>query len=188
MKSVGVFLGGSNAAKEVYVQAARDLGETLARRGLTVVYGGGHIGLMGVLADAALAHGGNVIGVMPEHLIGRELAHRRLTELHVVKDMAERKAKMAELSDVFVALPGGFGTLDEIFEMVTWTQIGVQDKPCLMLNVDHFYTSLLDWVDEAVREGLIRPGHRQLLLEAETVEEALDLLGSWQLPEMPSLS
>lgn len=187
MNSVGVFLGGSNAAAPVYVDAARQLGETLARRGLSVVYGGGHIGLMGVLANAALLHGGKVIGVMPQHLIGRELAHTGLTELHIVEDMAQRKAKMAELSDVFLALPGGFGTLDEVFEMVTWTQIGVQNKPSLLLNIGGYYTPLLNWVEGAVQAGLVRPAHQELLLSADSVDEALDLLASWKLPEMPSL-
>lgn len=164
MKRVGVFLGGSGAAREVYVRAARDLGTALARRGLTLVYGGGRIGLMGVLADAALAAGGEVIGVIPQHLVDREVAHAGLSDLRVVGSMLERKALMAELADAFVALPGGYGTLDELFEMLTWTQIGTQAKACALLNVAGYYDALLAWVGHAVHEGLVRPGHRDLLL------------------------
>jgi uncharacterized protein (TIGR00730 family) len=183
-----VFLGGSGAAKDTYVQAAVRLGRELAGRDLTLVYGGGRIGLMGVLADTALASGGEVIGVIPQQLVDREVAHQGLSELRVVKNMAERKAVMAEQSDVFVALPGGYGTLDELFEMVTWTQIGVQAKPCGVLNVAGYYNSLLAWVDHAVSEGLLRPGHRGLLLEDGDAGVLLDRLSAWRLPEMPKLA
>ena len=188
MKRVGVFLGGSGAARGIYVQAAADFARELAGRGLTLVYGGGRIGLMGVLADAALAAGGEVIGVIPQHLVDREVAHQGLSGLRVVKNMAERKAVMAEQSDVFVALPGGYGTLDELFEMVTWTQIGVQAKPCGVLNVAGFYNPLLGWVDHAVSEGLVRPGHRELLLADGDPAVLLDRLAAWTLPEMPKLA
>ena len=188
MKSVGVFLGGSGAAKAVYVEAARELGQELAERKLTLVYGGGRIGLMGVIADAALSAGGKVIGVIPQSLVDREIAHPGLSELVVVSSMAERKAQMAERSDVFVALPGGYGTLDELFEMVTWTQIGTQAKPCGLLNVQGFYTSLLTWVDHAMTEGLIRPAHRDLLLADQDASRLLEHLSAWTLPEMPQLS
>ena len=188
MKSVGVFLGGSGAAKVVYVEAARELGQELAERKLTLVYGGGRIGLMGVIADAALSAGGEVIGVIPQSLVDREIAHPGLSELVVVGSMAERKAQMAERADVFVALPGGYGTLDELFEMVTWTQIGTQAKPCGLLNVQGFYNSLLVWVDHAVTEGLIRPAHRDLLLADQDASSLLERLSVWALPEMPQLS
>ncbi|BDP43111.1 putative cytokinin riboside 5'-monophosphate phosphoribohydrolase [Deinococcus aetherius] len=183
-----MFLGGSGAAKEVYVEAARHLGRELARRGLTLVYGGGRIGLMGVIADAALAAGGQVIGVIPRHLVEREVAHPGLSDLRVVGDMLERKALMAELSDAFLALPGGYGTLDELFEMLTWTQIGTQAKACGVLNVAGYYDPLLAWVDHAVREGLVRPGHRDLLLSGDDVGTLLDDLAAWTLPEMPRLA
>lgn len=188
MKHVGVFLGGSGAAKEVYVEAARSLGQQLAEQGLTLVYGGGRIGLMGVIADAALAAGGEVIGVIPQHLVAREVAHPGLSDLRVVGDMLERKALMAELSDVFVALPGGYGTLDELFEMVTWTQIGTQAKPCGVLNVAGYYDHLLAWVEHAVGEGLVRAGHRDLLLSADDSATLLDRLATWTLPDMPKLA
>lgn len=188
MKRVGVFLGGSGAAKDTYVQAARELGEHLVARELTLVYGGGRIGLMGVIADAVLSSGGEVIGVIPQHLVDREIAHPHLSKLHVVNTMLERKALMAELSDTFIALPGGFGTLDELFEMVTWTQIGRQAKPCGLLNVAGYYTPLLTWTDRAVEEGLIRPNHRNLLLAEENAVTLLEQLERWTLPEMPALA
>lgn len=188
MRRVGVFLGGSGAAKEVYVEAAHRLGQELAGRGLTLVYGGGRIGLMGVLADAVLAAGGEVIGVIPRHLVEREVAHPGLSDLRVVGDMAERKALMADLSDAFLALPGGYGTLDELFEMLTWTQIGTHTKACGVLNVAGYYDHLLAWVEHAVREGLVRPGHRDLLLADEDAATLLDRLAAWTLPEMPRLA
>lgn len=188
MKHVGVFLGGSGAAKSVYVDAARALGRHLAHQGLTLVYGGGRIGLMGVLADAALEQGGEVIGVIPRHLVDREVAHPGLSDLRVVSGMLERKTLMAELSDVFIALPGGYGTLDELFEMVTWTQIGTQAKPCGVLNVAGYYDHLLAWVDHAVAEGLVRAGHRDLLVSGADAEVLLHQLAAWTLPEMPPLA
>lgn len=188
MKYVGVFLGGSGAAKDVYAEAAQRLGRCLAKRNLTLVYGGGRIGLMGVLANAALAAGGTVIGVIPSHLVDQEVAHQGLSDLRVVGTMLERKALMAELSDVFIALPGGYGTLDELFEMVTWTQIGVQSKPCGVLNVQGYYSSLLAWTEHAVNEGLIRPGHRGLLVADNDLESLLDQLEVWTLPLMPTLA
>ena len=187
MKRVGVFLGGSGAAKPAYVEAARHLGHELAERGLTLVYGGGRIGLMGVIADAALARGGEVIGVIPRHLVEREVAHPTLRDLRIVENMLQRKALMAELSDAFIALPGGYGTLDELFEMVTWTQVGTHAKPCGVLNVMGYYNSLLSWVDHAVQEGLIRSGHRELLISDEQVDILLEKLASWRLPKMPKL-
>ena len=143
---------------------------------------------MGVIADAALAAGGTVIGVIPHHLVEQEVAHRGLSELRVVGTMLERKALMAELSDVFLALPGGYGTLDELFEMVTWTQIGVQSKPCGVLNVRGYYSSLLAWVEHAVNEGLIRPGHSGLLVADDDLERLLDRLEAWTSPSMPMLT
>ena len=185
MKAVAVFCGGSRGRGEVYLEAARTVGRTLAERGLTLVYGGGHIGLMGALADAALSAGGEVVGVMPQSLLDRELAHQRLSRLEVVPDMLTRKARMAELTDAFVALPGGYGTLDELFEMLTWTQIGAQTKPCGVLNVAGYYDALLAWVDHAVQEGLVRVGHRALLQEDEDIDVLLEKLSVWTHLEVP---
>lgn len=168
-----------------YADAARALGRELVTRELILVYGGGNIGLMGVLADAVLEAGGEVVGVMPQHLIERELAHDGLSRLEVVGDMLERKARMAALSDAFIALPGGYGTLDELFEMLTWTQIGTQLKPCGVLNVAGYYDALLAWVAHAVREGLVRPGHAKLLLAETDAGELLHALASWSFQEIP---
>lgn len=155
MKCVAVFCGGCSGVEEAYVRAARKTGRELAERGLTLVYGGGHIGLMGILADAALAAGGEVVGVIPQSLVDRESAHAGLSRLEVVSDMLTRKARMAALADVFVALPGGYGTLDELFEMVTWTQIGAHAKPCGVLNVEGYYDDLMAWTAHADDQGFI---------------------------------
>ena len=182
-----MFCGGSRGRGEVYLESARSVGHTLAERGITLVYGGGHIGLMGALADAALLAGGEVVGVMPQSLLDRELAHQGLSRLEVVPDMLTRKARMAELADAFVALPGGYGTLDELFEMLTWTQIGVQTKPCGVLNVAGYYDALLTWVDHAVHEGLVRQGHRGLLQADTDIAALLEKLSIWTHPEVPLL-
>jgi uncharacterized protein (TIGR00730 family) len=158
-----VFCGSSAGVRPSYARAARDLGILLARRGIGLVYGGGSEGLMGAVADAALAAGGEVIGVIPETLVAREFAHARLTELRIVTSMHERKALMAELSDAFVTLPGGFGTLDETCEMLTWTQLGIHEKPCGMLDVDGYFAPLLAFLDSAVVEGFLRPENRALV-------------------------
>lgn len=185
---VGVFCGGSGAAKQSHRTAAAALGTVLARRGIGLVYGGGRIGLMGVLADAMLEAGGNVIGVIPQHLVAREIAHTRVQDLRVVGSMLERKALMAELSDAFIALPGGFGTMDELFEMLTWSQIGLQTKPSALLNVAGFWDPLLAWVARALEDGLLRPAHAGLLLEGKDPDEVLSRLAAWSLPAMPALA
>src|SRR5262249_19565137 len=149
MKSIGVFCGSSFGAKPEYTAAAREVGALLARRGIALVYGGGKVGLMGVVADAALAEGGRVIGVIPQLLMKKEVAHAGLTELRVVASMTERKLLMGELSDAFIALPGGIGTLDEFFEVWTWTQLGLQTKACGLLNVDGFFDPLIEFLDRA---------------------------------------
>lgn len=185
MNAVAVFCGGSRGRGELYLVAARTVGHTLAERGLTLVYGGGHIGLMGALADAALAAGGTVVGVMPQSLMDRELAHQGLSRLEVVPDMLTRKARMAELADAFVALPGGYGTLDELFEMLTWTQIGTHAKPCGLLNVAGYYDALLAWAEHAVQEGLVRQGHRNLLQADADITALLEKLSAWTHLEVP---
>jgi uncharacterized protein (TIGR00730 family) len=160
---LGVFCGSSDGRHPAYVEAARTVGRLAAARGLAIVYGGSRLGLMGAVADAALAAGGTVIGVIPRALVDREIAHSGLSALHVVSGMHERKAKMAELSHAFVALPGGAGTLDELFEIWTWAQLGLHDKPIGLLDLDGFYTHLLRHLDTAVAAGFLRPSARATL-------------------------
>jgi uncharacterized protein (TIGR00730 family) len=164
------------------VEAARATGRTLARRGIGVVYGGGSVGLMGALADATLAAGGEVIGVIPRALQLRELAHGGLTALHVVGSMHERKARMAELSEGFVALPGGIGTLEELAEIVTWAQLGLHRRPCGLLDVGGYWQPLVALLDHAVEEGFVRPEHRGLVVVARDADELLDRFAAWQPP------
>jgi uncharacterized protein (TIGR00730 family) len=176
MQRVCVFCGSLTGNQPIYAEAARQLGQSLARRSLSLVYGGGHIGLMGVLADSVLAGGGRVIGVIPRALVDRELAHGGVTELRVVETMHERKALMADLADGFIALPGGFGTADELFEILTWAQLGIHDKPIGLLNVAGYFDHLLAWLDHALREGFLAAAHRNSLRLAREPELLLDLL------------
>ena len=165
-----VFCGSSFGARAVYREAAEAFGALLARRQIELVYGGARAGLMGALADAVLAGGGQVIGVIPEALMERELAHRGLTDLRVVGSMHQRKALMASLSDGFVALPGGIGTLEELFEVWTWSQLGLHAKPCALLDVDGFYGGLAAFMDHVVEQGFLEPKQRQaLIVEADAV-------------------
>lgn len=161
------------------------MGALLARRGIGLVYGGGNVGLMGVLADAVLDHGGEVIGVIPQALADREIAHPRLTELHVVDSMHTRKAMMADRSDAFVAMPGGVGTFEEFFEAVTWTQLGLHRKPCGLLNVNAFYSPLAAFIDLAVTEGFIKPIHRAAIVVDDDPARLLDTLATIKLPDVP---
>lgn len=183
MRRLCVFCGSSGGRRPAYAAAARRLGEALAERGLGLVYGGGHVGLMGALADAVLRAGGEVVGVIPQALVDKELAHAGVTELRVVGTMHERKALMADLADGFVALPGAFGTGDELFEILTWSQLGLHEKPVGVLNVEGFFDPLLAWLDQAVREGFLRPEHRRLLVEETDVARLLDGLAAWRPPE-----
>ncbi len=164
MRRVCVFCGSNAGTRNEYTEAARALAGVLVERKLGVVYGGGNVGMMGVLADAALARGGEVIGVIPRKLVDKEVAHRGVTELRIVETMHERKAMMNELADAFIALPGGFGTLDEFFEVLTWSQLGFHAKPCALLNVAGYYDRLLAMLDHAAAEGLLRPAHRELVV------------------------
>jgi len=175
-----VFCGSSPGADPRHVTTATALGAALAKRGIGLVYGGGHVGLMGAVADGALAAGGEVIGVMTEALVAREIAHTGLSQLEVTATMHERKARMADLGDGFTMLPGGFGTLDELFEALTWTQLGVHDKPCSMLDPTGYFDPLLAFADRAVEQRFVRPEHRALLLVAREVDELLALLAAWQ--------
>jgi uncharacterized protein (TIGR00730 family) len=185
MQRVCVFCGSSAGSNPAYAEAARTLGRAMVERGHSLVYGGGHVGLMGVLADAVLEAGGEAIGVIPHALNEREIAHLRLTRLHVVDSMHERKAKMAEMSDAFIAMPGGFGTYEEFFEAVTWTQLGVHKKPCGLLNVAGFYDPIVQFLDHAVREQFIRPAHRGTVLVDSDPARLLDQLAAVVLPDVP---
>ncbi len=182
MRRVCVFCGSSPGARPSYRLAAERLGAAIAKRGLGLVYGGAHVGLMGVVADAALALQGEVIGVLPRALEARELAHRSLTQLHVVDSMHERKALMADLSDSFIALPGGIGTLEETFEAWSWTQLGLHAKPCALLDVDGYYAPLEAFLDGAVEERFVRAEHRSMLLMDDDAERLLDRLAQWRAP------
>jgi uncharacterized protein (TIGR00730 family) len=186
VKRLCVFAGSSSGARSAYAAAARDLAGELVRRGLGLVYGGGSVGLMGALADAALAAGGEVIGVIPRPLATRELAHPGLTALHVVESMHERKALMASLVDGFVALPGGFGTLEEALETVTWSQLGIHRKPLGLLNVEGYWEALRAMVAHAVGEGFVRPEYVGLMVFADAPASLLDALGAWRPPDVPS--
>lgn len=176
IKSICLFCGSSAGHKPIYREAAEHFGATLAARGITLVYGGGDVGLMGVAADAALAAGGKVIGVIPRSLMDMEVGHLGLTEMHVVETMHERKALMASRSDAFIALPGSFGTLDEMFEVLTWNQIGAHDKPVGLLNVAGYYDALLTFVKHIEMEGFLRPQHVPLLRVHDELDGLLDLL------------
>jgi uncharacterized protein (TIGR00730 family) len=184
VKRICVFCGSNTGARPAYTQAARQVGTTLAWRGLGLVYGGGCVGLMGVVADAALAAGGDVIGVIPDALAAREVAHTGLTSLEIVDSMHARKARMADLSDAFVALPGGYGTLEEFCEVLTWGQLGLHRKPCGLLNVEGYYDALLAFLDHAVTERFVHPAHRALVLESREPDTLLDQLAGYIPPTL----
>src|SRR5215470_1923052 len=182
LKRICVFCGSSVGARPAYRQAAQRLGELLAERGIGVVFGGGCVGLMGALADAALSKGGEVIGVIPDSLVRREIGHQGVTRLHVVETMHQRKALMADLSDAFITLPGGYGTLEEFCEAVTWSQLGIQQKHCGLLNIEGYWDGLLAVLDHAVDEQFVRPENAQLVLVAQTPEWMLERLSAWTSP------
>jgi len=182
MRSVCVYCGSNAGNKPAYAERAAALGTRLAQERLALVYGGGNVGLMGIVADAALASGGEVVGVIPEQLVGWEVAHAGLTRLEVVANMHERKARMFDLSDAFVALPGGFGTLDEMFEMLTWRQLGLGDKPCAFLDVDGFYAPLIAMMDRMVEERFLHPDQRRDLWHGDN----LDALFAWMREYEPA--
>ena len=180
MKRICVFCGSSSGSRPEYRAAAEEMGTELVRRNIGLVFGGGKVGLMGVLADAVLRAGGEAVGVIPEHIMSREIGHNGLTKLHVVRSMHERKALMADLSDAFVALPGGFGTLEEFCEVLTWSQLGLHAKPCGILNVSGYYTPLLAMFDHAVEERFLKPENRGLVLARESAAELLRALEGWR--------
>lgn len=179
MKRVCVFCGSNAGSRPIYAQMAQRLGTLLAQSNIGVVYGGARVGIMGMIADSTLAAGGEVIGVLPDFLFNKELAHAGLTELHIVASMHERKAKMAEYADAFIALPGGLGTFEEIFEMLTWTQLGVHKKPCGLLNLEGYYDPLRAQLDRAVSDGFLRPQHRDIAIVEEDPQALLTRLRNY---------
>jgi uncharacterized protein (TIGR00730 family) len=179
-----VFCGSSAGQDPVYIETARSLGKTLARNGIELVYGGASVGLMGAVADAALSEGGRVIGVMPQALVDKEIAHRGLSDLRVVGSMHERKALMAELSDGFIALPGGLGTFEELFEVWTWAQLGYHKKPCALLNVAGFYDKLADFLDNVVERGFVKPVHRAMLIVKDEPAALVKAIRGYEPPKV----
>lgn len=180
MKALCVYCGSSFGKNPIYREAAQALGTRFAERKISLIYGGASSGLMGVVADAVLDAGGSAIGVLPEFMKEKEIAHTRLTELYVVDSMHERKAKMASLSDGFIALPGGFGTLEEIFEALTWAQVDIHRKPCAFLNINGYFDTLFSFLDHMASEGLLRPRHRALPLLASEPDALLDLMTTYE--------
>lgn len=180
MKSICVFCGSSIGGVDAYRNAATDLGRLLAERGIRLVYGGGKVGLMGVVADAVLQAGGEVLGIIPEPLMLKEVGHGGLTDLVVTRTMHERKAAMADAAEGFIALPGGFGTLDELCEILTWAQLGIHRKPIGLLDTSGFFGQLTSFFDFVSAQGFIRPEHRSLLLEASSPGLLLDMMAAWE--------
>lgn len=183
MKSIAVFCGSAMGNSKNFKEQAQALGESIANRGITLVYGGGRAGLMGVVADSALNAVGTVIGVIPQNLVDAELAHPLLTELHVVKNMHERKTKMSDLADAFIALPGGVGTLEEIFEQLTWGQLGLHQKPCAFLNIHGFYDELLNFLMKTTEAGFTQSRFTDALIFSSSIEEVLDAVEHYHAPE-----
>lgn len=180
LRRVAVYCGSANGNDSAFLSEARALGKAIAEAGMGVVYGGANVGLMGAVADAALAAGGEVIGVLPEVLAGREIAHTGLTRLESVSTMHQRKARMVALSDAFLILPGGYGTLDEMLEIVTWSQLRLHSKPCILINTLGYWDVFLDFLDKTVTAGFLKPENRALLLVAETAGEAVKAVISRQ--------
>lgn len=180
MNRLAVYCGSATPADPIFIEAARHVGRTLAARGIGVVYGGGHLGLMGAVADAALEAGGEVIGVIPDALVGAEVAHRGCTQLHVVQTMHQRKQLFTDLSDGFVTLPGGVGTMDELWEAISWSQLGYHQKPVGLLNVGGFYDQLIGFNRQMVAAGFIRAQHAGILLHADSIDALLDTMAAYQ--------
>jgi len=184
LKSVCVFCGSSSGDRPAYRESAQAMGRALAQAGLGLVYGGGHVGLMGAVADATLGAGGHVTGIIPKALYDKEVGHDGLSKLEIVGSMHERKARMADLSDAFVALPGGLGTFEELFEVWTWAQLGWHPKPVALLDVDGFYRPLIQFLDEVVARGFVRQVHREMLIVATDPTDLLDKLAAYQPPQV----
>ena len=184
MKQVCIFCGSYSGSQPIYMTAAHQMGMGLAQRGLGLVYGGGRVGLMGAVADGTIAGSGKVTGIIPQSLVDRELAHVGLSKLHVVTSMHARKAMMAEIADAFIAMPGGFGTLDELFEIITWAQLGIHYKPIALLNIGGYFDPLLTFIEHMATEGFIKPEHRGAILVKNDVDSLLDTLLSYQPPQL----
>jgi uncharacterized protein (TIGR00730 family) len=184
VKNICVFCGSNPGSNPDYMEGAKKLGIALAEAGITLVYGGARIGLMGAVADTVLAHGGEVIGVIPKSLVDREIAHTGLTDLHIVGSMHERKALMSELADGFIALPGGSGTLEEFFEVFTWAQLGHHQKPCGLLNLNGYFTPLLQFIDHTIGEGFMKEDYRAMILSDSEPEPLLQRFEQYQAPEI----
>jgi uncharacterized protein (TIGR00730 family) len=182
MKRITVFCGSSFGTEEIYKEQATLLGETLAEQNIELVYGGANVGLMGAVADGILSKGGKAIGVLPDFLRSKEIAHQGLTELILVESMHERKTKMNDLCDGVIALPGGFGTLEELFEMLTWAQLGLHKKPIAILNINGFYDSLIQLTEVMVEKGLLKEVNQQMLLVSETIDDLLDKMTHYAAP------
>lgn len=182
MKRICVYCGSNFGNRARYLEAAQGLGTELAKREISLVYGGGNVGLMGAVADAVLAAGGKVIGVIPQALADKEVAHTGLSDLRIVSSMHERKSLMADLSDAFIALPGGLGTLEEFCEIATWTQLGFHTKACGLLNIEGFYDGLLAFLNHTTQEGFLRPEHRSIVLTGEDPAELIEKLSQFQVP------
>ncbi|MFM7027937.1 MAG: TIGR00730 family Rossman fold protein [Chakrabartia sp.] len=180
MKRLAVYCGSASPADPVYLEVARSVGRTLAERGIGVVYGGGRLGLMGAVADAALAAGGEVIGVIPEALVGTEVAHQGCTQLHIVPGMHERKRLFTDLSDGFLTLPGGVGTMDELWEAISWAQLGYHSKPVGLLNAAGFYDGLLDFNAHMISVGFIRPQHKDILIAESDLDQLIARMAAHQ--------
>lgn len=183
MNSIAIFCGSALGTDSIFLDTAQKMGKTIAEQGKTLVYGGGRSGLMGVVADSALQAGGQVIGVIPHALVDRELAHPHLTELYVVNNMHERKTKMSELSDAFIALPGGAGTLEEIFEQWTWAQLGIHLKPCAFLNVEGFYDDLLKFIHLTTQKGFTQARFTESIIASDSIEDILQQFKTFQAPQ-----
>lgn len=181
INSLCVYCGSSSRISDTYKRAAHELGVTLAQRGVQLVYGGGRVGLMGIIADAALGAGGRVVGIIPEHIQALEVEHTALTELHVVDSMHTRKRMMVDRADAFVVLPGGLGTLDETFEVLTWRQLRLHDKPVVIVDLDGYWQPLIDMLDHMIESGFVQPAHRRLFSVVNRVEDVFDALR--RLPE-----
>ena len=184
MKSIAVYCGSSAGKRAIYTEVAKEMGGLLAKRNMRLVYGGGKVGLMGVVADAVMDAGGEVIGVIPGFLNHKEIGHTGVTELHVVESMHERKMLMFNESDGFIAMPGGFGTMDELFEILTWAQLGLHPKPIGILNVDGYYNPFIQHVNHMMEEGFLKPIYRNMLLEAETPEALLEAMEAYVAPDV----
>ncbi len=184
MNRICVFCGSKTGSNPVFLETAKQLGRVLAERGLDLVYGGASIGLMGAVADSVMGGGGRVVGVIPEAMATKEVAHDGLTEMHVVSSMHERKSVMARLADGFVALPGGFGSFEELLEMITWAQLGIHRKPVGILNVSGYYDPLIQLFERAIEEGFIKPRNRQLVVVEQEPDELLQTLLAHKLPEV----